>query len=82
VLFANAPKTWVWDITEMLGGLSCTIAYFLGVCQMMLSEKSSKSLKLSAFISYYLDLNLFGRFTLKCKRGLRNYFEASKLYPS
>ncbi len=58
VLFANAPKTWIRDIAEMLGGLDCSKSYFLGLCQMLLSEKSPKSLKPSGFykLSYGLQL--------------------------
>ena len=43
VLFANAPKSQIQDIAEMLGGLDCSKSYFLGLCQKLLSEKSPKS---------------------------------------
>ena len=46
---------------EMLGGLDCAKSYFLGLCQKLLSEKSSKSFKLSGFYkSSIWDLYLFG----------------------
>ncbi len=49
VLFANAPKSYLRDIAEMLGGSDCSKSYFLGLCQKLLSEKSPKSFKLSGF---------------------------------
>ncbi len=62
VLFANAPKTWIRDIAEMLGGLDCSKSYFLGLCQMMLSEKSPKSLKLFGFYKLSSGLKLIWTF--------------------
>ena len=58
MLFANAPKTWIRDIAEMLGGLDCSKSYFLGLCQMLLSEESPKSLKLSGFYKLNSELLL------------------------
>jgi len=62
VLFANAPKSQIRDIAEMLGGLDCSKSYFLGLCQMLLSEKSPKSLKLSGFYELSLGLQLIWAF--------------------
>jgi hypothetical protein len=76
VLFANAPKSQIRDIAEILGSLDCSKSYFLGLCQKLLSEKSPKSLKLSGFYklsswtSTYLGVVLD-----KCKRRLGKYFE-------
>ena len=83
VLFANAPKSQIRDIVEILGSLDCSKSYFLGLCQKLLSEESPKSLKLSGFYKLSSGTSTYlGVLLDKCKRGLRKFFEASKLYPS
>jgi hypothetical protein len=62
VLFANAPKAQIRDIAEMLGGLDCSKSYFLGLCQMLLSEESPKSLTLSGFYKLSSGLQLICSF--------------------
>ncbi len=68
MVFANAPKTRIWDIAELLGGLNCSKSYFLGHSQMMLSEKSPKSLKLSDCYKLSLGLKLIWTFYLTSAR--------------
>ena len=76
MLFANAPKTWIRDIAEMLGGLDCSKSYFLGLCQKWLSEESPKSLKLSGFYKSSSGTSTYlGIVINKCKRRLGKYFE-------
>ena len=68
VLFANAPKTWIRNIAEMLGGLDCFKSYFLGLCQKLLSEESPKSFKLSVFYKIKPGLKLIWAFYLTSAR--------------
>ncbi len=76
MLIANAPKSQIRDIAEMLGGLDCSKSYFLGLCQKLLSEESPKSLKLSSFYKLSSETPTYLGIVLnKCKRRLRKYFE-------
>jgi hypothetical protein len=76
VLFANAPKSQIRNIAEMLGGLDCSKSYFHGLCQKLLSEKSPKSLKLSGFYKLSPGTSTYLGIVLnKCKRRLGKYFE-------
>ncbi len=76
MLFANAPKSQIRNIAKMLGGLDCSKSYFLGLCQKLLSEKSSKSLKLSGFYKLSSGTSTYLGVVLdKCKRRLGKYFE-------
>jgi len=76
VLFANAPKSKIRDIAEMLGGLDFSKYYFLGLCQKWLSEESPKSLKLSGFYKSSSGTSTYlGVVINKCKRRLGKNFE-------
>ena len=82
MLFANAPRSQIRNIAEMLGGLDCSKSYFLGLCQMLLSEKSPKSLKLSGFYKLSSGTSTYlGVLLDKCKRGLRKVFRSFETLP-
>ncbi len=69
MLFANVLKILIRDIAEMLGGLNCSKSYFLGLCQMLLSEKSPKSLKLFGFYKLSSGLQLIWVFYSQVQEG-------------
>ncbi len=81
MLFANAPKTWIRDIAEMLGGLDCSKSYFLALCHMLLSEKSPKSLKLSGFYKLSSGLQLIWAFYSQVQERTLKVFRSFKTLP-